>query len=233
VRRYGFHGTSHAHVARRAADLLRKPPAALNLITFHLGNGASAAAILEGKSVDTSMGMTPLEGLIMGTRCGDLDPAVPFFLGTVTGKDPAEVLALLNEESGMKGICGANDMREVHRRTAGGDPSASLAIDMYVYRVRKYIGAYTAVLGRVDALVFTGGIGENDAEIRRLACEGLHRLGIAVDDARNGSPSPAPREIQREGMPVKILVIPTNEELEIALQAVTCIRNSVGQEEPR
>jgi acetate kinase len=233
VRRYGFHGTSHAHVARRAAELLRKPAAALNLITFHLGNGASAAAIREGKSVDTSMGMTPLEGLIMGTRCGDLDPAVPFFLGTATGKDPAEVLALLNEESGMKGICGANDMREVHRRIAGGDPSASLAIDMYVYRVRKYIGAYTAVLGRVDALVFTGGIGENDAEIRRLACEGLHRLGIAVDDARNGSPSPAPREIQREGMPVKILVIPTNEELEIALQAVTCIRNSVGQEEPR
>jgi len=233
VRRYGFHGTSHAHVARRAAELLRKPPEALNLITFHLGNGASAAAIREGKSVDTSMGMTPLEGLIMGTRCGDLDPAVPFFLGTATGKDPAEVLALLNEESGMKGICGANDMREVHRRLAGGDPSASLAVDMYVYRVRKYIGAYTAVLGRVDALVFTGGIGENDAEVRRLACEGLHRLGIAVDDERNGSPSPAPREIQREGMPVKILVIPTNEELEIALQAVTCIRNSVGQEEPR
>jgi acetate kinase len=233
VRRYGFHGTSHAHVARRAAELLCKPPAALNLITFHLGNGASAAAIREGKCVDTSMGMTPLEGLIMGTRCGDLDPAVPFFLGTATGKDPAEVLALLNEESGMKGICGANDMREVHRRTAGGDPSASLAIDMYVYRVRKYIGAYTAVLGRVDALVFTGGIGENDAEVRRLACEGLHRLGIAVDDARNGSPSPAPREIQREGMPVKILVIPTNEELEIALQTVTCIRNSAGEEEPR
>jgi acetate kinase len=233
VRRYGFHGTSHAHVARRAAELLRKPAAALNLITFHLGNGASAAAIREGKSVDTSMGMTPLEGLIMGTRCGDLDPAVPFFLGTATGKDPAEVLALLNEESGMKGICGANDMREVHRRIAGGDPSASLAIDMYVYRVRKYIGAYTAVLGRVDALVFTGGIGENDAEVRRLACEGLHPLGIAVDDAKNGSPSPAPREIQREGMPVKVLVIPTNEELEIALQTVACIRNSVGQEEPR
>jgi acetate kinase len=169
----------------------------------------------------------------MGTRCGDLDPAVPFFLGTATGKDPAEVLALLNEESGMKGICGANDMREVHRRIAGGDPSASLAIDMYVYRVRKYIGAYTAVLGRVDALVFTGGIGENDAEVRRLACEGLHPLGIAVDDARNGSPSPAPREIQREGMPVKVLVIPTNEELEIALQTVACIRNSVGQEELR
>jgi acetate kinase len=233
VRRYGFHGTSHAHVARRAAELLRKPAAALNLITFHLGNGASAAAIREGKSVDTSMGMTPLEGLIMGTRCGDLDPAVPFFLGTATGKDPAEVLALLNEESGMKGICGANDMREVHRRIAGGDPSASLAIDMYVYRVRKYIGAYTAVLGRVDALVFTGGIGENDAEVRRLACEGLHPLGIAVDDAKNGSPSPAPREIQREGMPVKVLVIPTNEELEIALQTVACIRNDAGAEETR
>jgi acetate kinase len=233
VRRYGFHGTSHAHVARRAAELLRKPPAAVNLITLHLGNGASAAAIREGKSVDTSMGMTPLEGLIMGTRCGDLDPAVPFFLGAATGKDPGEILELLNEESGLKGICGANDMRETHRRTAGGDPGAKLAIDMYCYRIRKYIGAYTAVLGRVDALVFTGGIGENDAEVRRRACEGLERLGIAIDEARNGSPSSVPREIQREGMPLKVLVIPTNEELEIALQTVACIRNSIGPEEPR
>ena len=233
VRRYGFHGTSHAHVARRAADLLGKPPEALNLITLHLGNGASATAIREGKSVDTSMGMTPLEGLIMGTRCGDLDPAVPFFLGAVTGKNPEELLDLLNEESGMKGICGANDMREVHRRAAAGDPSASLAIDMYCYRIRKYIGAYTAVLGRVDALVFAGGIGENDAEVRRRACEGLSLLGIAVDEARNGSPSSVPREIQREGMPVKVLVIPTNEELEIALQTVACIRKNVGPEEPR
>jgi len=233
VRRYGFHGTSHAHVARRAAVLLGSPPGSLNLITLHLGNGASAAAIREGKSVDTSMGMTPLEGLIMGTRCGDLDPAVPFFLGAATGKGPGEIQALLNEESGLKGICGANDMREVHRRAAAGDPSASLAVDMYVYRIRKYIGAYTAVLGRVDALVFTGGIGENDAEVRRRACEGLERLGISVDEARNGSPSNAPREIQREGMPVKVLVIPTNEELEIALQTVACIRNDVGPEEPR
>jgi acetate kinase len=124
-------------------------------------------------------------------------------------------------------------MREVHRKAAGGDPSASLAIDMYGYRIRKYIGAYTAVLGRVDALVFTGGIGENDADVRRRACEGMERLGIAVDEARNGSPSSVPREIQREGMPVKVLVIPTNEELEIALQAVACIRNSIGPEEPR
>lgn len=228
VRRYGFHGTSHAHVARRAAELLGKPPAALNLITLHLGNGASAAAIREGRSIDTSMGMTPLEGLIMGTRCGDLDPAVPFFLGATTGKNPVELLALLNEDSGLKGICGANDMREVHRRVAGGDPSAALAIEMYSYRIRKYIGAYTAVLGRVDALVFTGGIGENDAEVRRRTCEGLERLGIAVDEARNGSPSPVPREIQREGMPVKIFVIPTDEELEIALQTVACIRKNVG-----
>jgi len=233
VRRYGFHGTSHAHVARRAAELLGKPSAALNLITLHLGNGASAAAILNGKSVDTSMGMTPLEGLMMGTRCGDLDPAVPFFLGAATGKDPGELMALLNEESGLKGICGANDMREVHRRAAEGDRSASLAIDMYCYRIRKYIGAYTAVLGRVDALVFTGGIGENDAEVRRRACEGLERLGIAVDEARNGSPSREPREIQREGMPVKVLVIPANEELEIALQTVACIGKNVGTEEPR
>jgi acetate kinase len=233
VRRYGFHGTSHAHVARRAADLLCKPPGSLNLITLHLGNGASAAAIREGKSVDTSMGMTPLEGLIMGTRCGDLDPAIPFFLGAATGKDHGELLALLNEESGLKGICGANDMREVHWRTAAGDPSASLAIDMYSYRIKKYIGAYTAVLGRVDALVFTGGIGENDAEVRRRACEGLSPLGIALDDARNGSPSKDPREIQREGMPVKVLVIPTDEELEIALQTMACILRSAGSEEAR
>jgi acetate kinase len=233
VRRYGFHGTSHAHLARRAAGLLGAPPEALNLITLHLGNGASATAIREGKSVDTSMGMTPLEGLIMGTRCGDLDPAVPFFLGERTGKNPAELLDLLNEESGLKGICGANDMREVHRRAAGGDPSAALAIDMYCYRVRKYIGAYSAVLGRVDALVFAGGIGENDAEVRRRSCEGLSLLGIAVDEARNGSPSGGPREIQREGMPVKVLVIPADEELEIALQTVACIRNDIGTEEPR
>ncbi len=233
VRRYGFHGTSHAHVARRAADLLGKPPAALNLITLHLGNGASAAAIREGKSVDTSMGMTPLEGLIMGTRCGDLDPAVPFFLARATGKRPEELLALLNEESGLKGICGANDMREVHRKAAAGDPSAELAIDMYGYRIKKYIGAYTAALGRVDALVFTGGIGENDADVRRRACEGLERLGIALDEARNGFPSREPREIQRKGMPVKVLVIPTNEELEIALQTVACIRKTIGPEELR
>ncbi|HEY5461275.1 MAG TPA: acetate kinase [Deferrimonas sp.] len=233
VRRYGFHGTSHAHVARRAAELLGNPPGSLNLITLHLGNGASAAAILEGKSVDTSMGMTPLEGLIMGSRCGDMDPAVPFFLGTVTGKNPMELLALLNKESGLKGICGTNDMREIHRLAAAGDLSAELAIDMYSYRIRKYIGAYTAVLGRVDALVFTGGIGENDAEVRRRACEGLSMLGIAVDEARNGSPSREPREIQREGMAVKILVIPTNEELEIALQTVACIRNDIRPEDPR
>ena len=169
----------------------------------------------------------------MGTRCGDLDPAVPFFLGAATGKDPGEIQTLLNEESGLKGICGANDMREVHRRAAAGDPSADLAIDMYSYRIRKYIGAYTAVLGRVDALVFTGGIGENDAEVRRRACDGLERLGIAIDEAGNGSPSREPREIQREGMPVKVLVIPTDEELEIALQTVACIRNDVGPEEPR
>jgi acetate kinase len=233
VRRYGFHGTSHACLVRRAADFLGRPPEALNLITLHLGNGASAAAIRGGRSVDTSMGMTPLEGLIMGTRCGDLDPAVPFFLGAATGKDPGEIQTLLNEESGLKGICGENDMREVRRRAAGGDPSASLAIDMYGYRIRKYIGAYTAVLGRVDALVFAGGIGENDAEVRRRACEGLSLLGIAVDETGNGSPSREPREIQREGMPVKILVIPTDEELEIALQTVACIRNDAGSEEPR
>jgi acetate kinase len=179
------------------------------------------------------MGMTPLEGLMMGTRCGDLDPAVPFFLGEATGKPPGELLSLLNEESGLNGVCGTNDMREVHRKAVEGDPAASLAIDMYSYRVKKYIGAYTAVLGRVDALVFTGGIGENDAEVRRRACEGLERLGFAVDETRNGSPSSIPREIQREGMPVKILVIPTNEELEIALQTLACLGGNAGGEKPR
>ena len=228
VRRYGFHGTSHAYVARRAAEFLGMPAGSLNLVTLHLGNGASAAAIREGRSVDTSMGMTPLEGLVMGTRCGDLDPSVPLFLEAATRKNPDEVLALLNEESGLKGICGSNDMREVHGMAAAGNASAALAIDMFSYRVRKYLGAYFAVLGQVDAVVFTGGIGENDAEVRRRACEGLERMGIGIDNGRNESPSGEPREIQRNGMAVKLLVIPTNEELEIALQTSACLR-----EEPR
>ncbi len=218
VRRYGFHGTSHQFVARKAAEHLGRSLDALNLITLHLGNGASAAAIRKGKSIDTSMGMTPMEGLIMGTRCGDIDPAIHFYLDRKTGMSSEELEKMLNKDSGLKGICGVNDMREIIRLAGSGDEHAQLAIDMYCYRIRKYIGAYYAVLGRVDAVIFTGGIGENAALVRKQCCEDLECLGISVDDQKNKSlPGDSP-EIQAEGSPVKVLVIPTNEELEIAQQ---------------
>lgn len=223
VRRYGFHGTSHAYVARQAADYLQQAPAALNLITLHLGNGASAAAVRAGRCVDTSMGFTPLEGLMMGTRCGDIDPAMLFHIRRATGADMDELESALNTESGLKGICGINDMREIQQRADAGDAAALLAIDMYCYRIKKYIGAYCAVLGRVDALVFTAGIGENSALVRQRACEGLDALGIVVDDARNTADAQPPFEIQADGASVRLLVIATNEELEIARQAAACI----------
>jgi acetate kinase len=226
VRRYGFHGTSHHYVATQAASRLGKPLESLNLITLHLGNGASAAAISQGKSVDTSMGMTPLEGLIMGTRCGDMDPAIHFYLGRTTGMDNDEIESLLNKESGLKGICGANDMREVHRLADAGNAQARLALDMYCYRIKKYIGAYYAALGRLDAVVFTGGIGENDTWVREHCCAGLAALGIKLDKEKNASTGSKSFDIHREGSPVSLLVIPTNEELEIALQAISCIRNT-------
>ncbi|MGB5260990.1 MAG: acetate kinase [Gammaproteobacteria bacterium] len=226
VRRYGFHGTSHGYVAKQAATLLGKPLTSLNLITLHLGNGASATAIAEGKSVDTSMGMTPLEGLIMGTRCGDLDPAIHFYLARTTGLDNDGIESLLNRESGLKGICGANDMREVHRLAEAGDAQARLALDMYCYRIKKYIGAYYAALGKLDAVVFTGGIGENDARVREQCCNGLEALGIAVDTQKNVSAESGAFDIHMDKSPVNLLVIPTNEELEIALQAVGCVQNT-------
>jgi acetate kinase len=224
VRRYGFHGTSHHYVSKEAARHLGKPLESLNLITLHLGNGASAAAIESGKSIDTSMGMTPLEGLIMGTRCGDIDPALHFYLKGETGKSDGELESMLNKESGLKGICGKNDMREILRLAGEGDEAARLAIDMYCYRIRKYIGAYAAALGRVDALVFTGGIGENAALIRKRSCEGLALLGIKLDNQKNESVSGAIAELQEGQDGVKVLVIPTNEELEIARQTVECIK---------
>jgi acetate kinase len=228
VRRYGFHGTSHRYVAGKAAEHLGRPLGSLNLITLHLGNGASATAIQAGCSVDTSMGLTPLEGLVMGTRGGDLDPAIPFFLARATGRSPDQVEALLNRESGLKGICGVNDMRTIQQRAAAGDERARLAMDMYAYRIRKYIGAYSAVLGRVDAIVFTAGIGENSAEVRESSCRGMSALGVEIDPARNVSVSPEAPEIQREGAPVEVLVIPTNEELEIAQETLACIRARRG-----
>ncbi len=223
VRRYGFHGTSHLCVAKKAAAHLEKPLTALNLITLHLGNGASATAILEGHSVDTSMGMTPLEGLVMGTRCGDVDPAIPFYLMRVTRMAEGEIEALLNKGSGLKGICGANDMREILQMANRGDALAQLALELYCYRVKKFIGAYLAVLGRVDALVFTGGIGENAAPIRKRSCQGLEGFGIAVDDGKNEKSLVGVLEIQRDGAAVKVLAVRTDEEQEIARQTVATI----------
>ncbi len=224
VRRYGFHGTSHEYVAGQAAAFLNRPLASLNLITLHLGNGASVAAVRQGRCVDTSMGMTPLEGLIMGTRCGDIDPALHFYLLREAGLTPDELDAVLNKESGFKGICGTNDMREVLEKADAGDDRARLAIDMYCYRVKKYIGAYTAALGSVDAIVFTAGIGERAAPIRDACCQGLSGLGIALDTEKNHGGSPPPFEIQTANSEVKILVIATDEELQIAEQTFELIR---------
>ena len=225
VRRYGFHGTSHFYVAKQAAGYLKRALASLNLITLHLGNGASVTAVANGKSVDTSMGMTPLEGLIMGTRSGDIDPAIIFYLGRQTGLAPDEIESLLNKNSGLKGICGLNDMRAIAQSAAEGDASARLAIEMYCYRIKKYIGAYHAVLGDVDALVFTGGIGENAANIRLRSCEGLSCFGIEVDAKRNQLKSKTSGAIQSDRSRVKILVVPTDEELEIAVQTIEKIRS--------
>lgn len=229
VRRYGFHGSSHKYVAAEASRHLGVPPDRLNLITLHLGNGASAAAVEKGRSIDTSMGLTPLEGLIMGTRCGDLDPAVHFYLAKKTGRPVGEIEGVLNKESGLKGICGMNDMREIQDRAKGGDARAELALEMFCYRVKKYIGAYHAALGTVDALVFTGGIGENSAIVRSRSCEGLSGLGITIDENRNSAASAGSSEIHADGSRVKVLVIPTNEELEIARQTVEVIKRAKGR----
>lgn len=216
VRRYGFHGTSHAYVAEKAARFLAQPLESLNLITLHLGNGASVSAVEGGRSIDTSMGLTPLEGLIMGTRCGDIDPAIIFYLARETGRSIEAIDQLLNKDSGLKGLCGVNDMREITRLAREGDADARLAIDMVCYRIRKYIGAYYAALGRLDALVFTGGVGENAIDIREGACRALQPMGIDLDADRNADPSRKARAIHSDQSGVKILVIPTNEELKIA-----------------
>lgn len=216
VRRYGFHGTSHRYVAQQAALYLQTGLADLNLITLHLGNGCSATAIAGGKSVDTSMGMTPLEGLVMGTRCGDIDPALHFYLQRETGLDSVALESLLNKHSGLKGVCGVSDMREIQQRAEKGDEAAQLAEAMFAYRVKKYIGAYLAVLGKVDAIVFTGGIGEHSARIRELVCSNLQGLGIQLDEVRNRQASEGILEFHNPGAYIRLLVVPTNEELAIA-----------------
>ena len=224
VRRYGFHGTSHFYVAKVAAKHLGKQLEEVNLITLHLGNGASAAAIQQGKSMDTSMGLTPLEGLIMGTRSGDIDPAIHFYLMRQTGMSADEIEKLLNSRSGLKGICGMNDMRQIQQKAEEGDERALLALDMFCYRVRKYIGAYSAVIKRIDAIVFTGGIGENSAVVRERACSGLDNIGISLDLKKNKAVSGRISEIQPDGSSIKVLVIATDEELEIARQTIGTIK---------
>ncbi|WP_399085656.1 acetate kinase [Streptomyces sp. BBFR2] len=223
IRRYGFHGTSHAYVSRRTAHLLGKDPSEVNVIVLHLGNGASASAVAGGRCVDTSMGLTPLEGLVMGTRSGDIDPAVTFHLKRVAGMSADEIDDLLNKRSGLVGLCGDNDMREIRRRIDEGDEAAALAFDIYIHRLKKYLGAYTAVLGRVDAVAFTAGVGENAAPVRAAAMAGLEGLGMAVDADRNAVRSDEPRLISPEGASVAVAVVPTDEELEIARQTYALV----------
>ena len=227
IRRYGFHGTSHYYVAKQAAKFLDKPLHSLNLITLHLGNGGSVTAIKQGESVDTSMGMTPLEGLVMGARCGDIDPAILFYLNQNCGMSSEEVNTMLNKESGLKGICGENDMRTIHTMVDADDKDAQLAIDMYCYRIKKYIGAYYAVLGKVDAIVFTGGIGENDNWVRETICDDLSFFGLSIDPHKNAFASAKAIDIKDKNSALSVLVIPTNEELEIALQTMMCVENSI------
>jgi acetate kinase len=223
VRRYGFHGTSHKFVANEAEKFLGKKD--LNLITLHLGNGTSACAIKDGESVDTSMGLTPLEGLIMGTRSGDLDPAILPFLARSENMSVEDIDTMLNKKSGLKGICGINDMREITEKAEAGDKKAKLALDMFCYRIKKYVGSYTAILGRVDGIIFTGGIGEHAKVVREKICENLENIGIEFDSSKNSSIGKGIEVISKDSSRTKVLVIPTNEELEIALGVVSMSPN--------
>lgn len=224
VRRYGFHGTSHKYVSEQAAQFLERPLADLNQIVLHLGNGASVCAVAGGRSVDTSMGMTPLEGLVMGTRSGDIDPGVLFHLHRRTGATNDDLDEMLNKHSGMLGMTGHLDMRDVHAASEAGDESARLALDVYTHRLKHYIGAYLAELGRVDVISFTAGVGENAAFVRAAALSGLEALGIRLDAARNEERSRGARRISTDDSPVAVLVVPTDEELEIARQTLAVVR---------
>ena len=223
VRRYGAHGTSHQYVSHKVARVLDRPVEELNTIVLHLGNGASASAVRGGRAVETSMGMTPLEGLVMGTRSGDLDPAVLFHLHRNAGMSVDELDDLLNRRSGIKGLSGVNDFRELHDLVEQGDTAARLALDVYLHRLRKYIGAYHAVLGRLDVIAFTAGVGENDDVVRAGALAGLEAMGIEVDLERNAGRKSEPTVISPDGARVTVLVVPTNEELAIARQALEVV----------
>ncbi len=215
VRRYGFHGTSHLYVSKRAAVLLGKRPADTNIITMHIGNGVSHCAIKNGISVDTSMGLTPLEGAVMGTRCGDIDPAIPGFMMQIEGLSASEIDSILNKRSGIFGITGKySDRRDVVTHAEKGDKTCKLAMDIEAYRLRKYIGSYMAVLGRLDAVVFTAGVGERGWQIREMACEGLEHMGIHFDKAKNREAVKGQEcVITKDDSPIKVIVIPTDEEL--------------------
>ncbi|MCB2410639.1 acetate/propionate family kinase [Hymenobacter lucidus] len=216
IRKYGFHGTSHQYVAAQAAAHLHNPDA--RLITIHLGNGCSMAAVRGRRALDTTMGFGPLAGLVMGTRSGDLDPSVLLHLLGPLGYSAEQVSALLNKESGMLGLSGFSDMRDITRALNDGDARAELAYRLYAYRIRQYIGAYAAVLGGLEAIVFTAGVGENDALVRSRVCQDMEFFGLALDEARNQQRAPGLRDISTDDSRARILVIPTNEELEIARQ---------------
>jgi acetate kinase len=216
IRRYGFHGTSHQYVSEQAATYLGRPLEELNQIVLHLGNGASASAIAGGRPVDTSMGLTPLEGLVMGTRSGDIDPGIVGYLCRAAKMSVDEIESMLNEDSGMLGMAGERDFRRLRQMIQSGDSAAHLAYDVFIHRLRKYIGAYLAILGRTDVVTFTAGIGENDAAVRWDALVGLTRFGIQMDKQRNASRDTGARRISTDDSPITVLVIPTNEELAIA-----------------
>ncbi|WP_209330424.1 acetate/propionate family kinase [Lunatimonas salinarum] len=221
IRAYGFHGTSHQYVAKKAQTLLNNPNA--KLITVHLGNGCSITAIDRGVSMDHSMGLGPMGGLVMGTRCGDIDPSVIFHLIRERGFSVKEVNEMFNKRSGLLGLCGYSDMRDVKKAIAAGEEDARLAYELYAYRIKKYVGAYCAVLNGLDALVFTAGVGENDPDMREAVCSGMDYLGIRLDPFKNRQGSGV-REIQDPSSAVKVLVVPTNEELEIGLQTYALVQ---------
>jgi len=229
VRRYGFHGTSHKYVARAAAIHMDRPINELNLITVHLGNGCSISAVEKGRCIDTSMGMTPLAGVMMGTRTGDIDPAIQRYVMENTGMTADEMDTVFNKKSGLKGICGMNDMRDIHAAGEKGDQRATLALDMFTYQVKKYIGAYTAALGQVDGIIFTAGIGENDDIVRAGVCANLSGLGMELDLEKNRGRISEPKALHTLESRVQIWVIPTNEELQIAQEVVDILQNRKAQ----
>ncbi len=227
IRRYGFHGPSHYFVSSRAAEAVKRPIEELKIISCHLGNGASMAAIDGGVSVDTSMGFTPLEGLLMGTRSGDCDPAIILHIMSQEELSLHEANTLLNKHSGLYGISGlSSDVREILKATAEGRPNAKLALDVYTYRIKKYIGSYMAALGGLDILVFTGGVGENSPDVRRMSCAGLEFLGIRIDEEKNLAHKGEIGAVSADDSPVKVMVVPTNEELVIARETERIVRLS-------